>query len=174
MIRERSLFTTDAVGDVDTPFIELTVCPAYDVAYKDEIIKTYGMDKSKYRKRGVYFNEDKAQNVKDLHSIFKSITYDINETLSLIDIYTTNSERPMVRVDFSKENVSEHIKITTKYWDNFGRCYSLHLKDHVLELGVRVIQIVARIDVYTYFGYPGQFMHPDTKTKVFMILVINY
>ena len=57
MIRESSMSTKDSSEDTDTPFIDLTICPAYDVAYKDDMVEHYGLNKKHYRAHGVYFNK---------------------------------------------------------------------------------------------------------------------
>ena len=67
MFRERIVSTTEAVGDNDTPFIDFTICPAYDAAYKDDVLNAYGTNKDQYRKKGVN-NNTKG---KDLRAIFK-------------------------------------------------------------------------------------------------------
>ena len=153
------------MGDIDAPFIDLTICPAYLSAYKDDVLNAYGMDKKEYRKKGVYSPSNNTQGT-DLRAIFKSVTYDIDEILFRAVIKTTNRQKARFDIDFDGPNFTEHIDITTKYWDSFGRCFSMHPKDHVLKLGVRLVDFVARMDVYIYFGHPGQFLHSNTKSKV--------
>lgn len=165
MVRERRKSTAEAVGDIDTPFIDLTICPDYHAAYKENALKAYGMDKAEYRTKGVYAPSNNAENM-DLRSIFNSVTYDIDEILFRADIFTSSKQKTHFYIEFDGPNFTEHIDITTKYWPTFGRCYSMHPKDHVLRLGVRKLDIVARIDIYIYFGHPGQFLNPNTKSKV--------
>ena len=76
-------------------------------------------------------------------------------------------------ITFEGNNFTKHLHITTKYYQYFGRCYSIHPKDHVLKLGVNAIEIVARLKVYTYFGHPGQFTYSNTKTKVSIFLLFS-
>ena len=59
----------------------------------------------------------------------------------------------------------KHIKITTKHSPTYGKCYSIRPRTHVLKYGILVVDIVARMDIMIYLGYPGQFMY-NTKTKV--------
>ena len=166
MVREKVLNTKEipAVGSLE--FIDLSVCPEYNSAYKEKLFRDYGLDKENYRRKAEYFNKSRHQ-FHDLKSIFDILTYDINEILRKVTINTRNRGTPNLVIDFDETNVSKHVEITTKYWPSFGRCYSIHLKGHVLELGVRSIIMYARMGVYIYFGYPGQFMHPNYKSKVF-------
>ena len=166
MIRERVFNTKEIPAVENLEFIGLTVCPEYNAAYKEELFRDYGLDKERYRRKGEYFNKSGNQ-FHDLRFIFDSLTYDINEILRKVRIDTSNRVTPNLVIDFDGKNISEHVEITTKYWSSFGRCYSIHLKPHVLELGVRSIILYARMGVYVYFGYPGQFMHPNYKSKVF-------
>ena len=165
MVRERVQSTADSAGDIDTPFIDLTICPAYDAAYKDDVLQHYGMDKNEYRNEGVYFPRNNAKDM-DLRVIFQSITYDIAELLSHITIFTASKHNTHLDIEFDRPNFTDHINITTKYWPGFGRCFSIHPKEHILKQGVNAVLFVARIDIYIYFGYPGQFMNPNTKSKV--------
>ena len=142
----------------------MTICPDYFSAYKTDALNAYGINKKEYRSKGVY---SPSNNTKDttLRDIFKSVTYDIDEILFGIALFTSNKQKTRFEIDFDGQNFTEHIEITTKYWGTYGRCFSLHPKDHVLKLGVHQIEIVARMGIYIYFGYPGQFMY-NTKTKV--------
>ena len=156
--------TAEASGDEDTPFIDLIVCPSYAAAYKDGVLETHGMDKGKYRSKGYYTSQNHSDG-ENLRRIFDSITYDQGELLHKVQIGTLDKEKAWFVVDFSQSNIDQHIEITTKYWGTYGKCYSIQPKDHILKLGVKVIDIVAQMDIYVYFGYPGQFMF-YTKTKV--------
>ena len=174
MIREMVLNTEEVPAVDNLEFIGLSVCPEYNSAYKENLFRDYGLDKENYRRNGEYFNKSGHQ-FEDLRSTFNSLTYDINEILRKLKINTSNRDTPKLVIDFDEKNVSEHVEITTKYWFSFGRCYSIQLKDHVLELRVRSIIMYARMGVYIYFGYPGQFMHPNYKSKVYYehYLIIN-
>ena len=159
--------TSDGVGNIDMPFLELTICPTYQSAYNDTRLEEYGMEKGKYRREGKYFPTYNNDGL-DLREVFNSITYDVEEILVKMKISTLDRNNPKFKIDFEGTNTTDHIHIGTKYSDTFGRCYSIHPKDHVIELGVTKIDIVARLDIYIYFGYPGQFMY-NTKTKVMTI-----
>ena len=122
------------------------------------------MELEKYRREGKYFPTYNPEGL-DLREIFNSITYDVEEILIHMKISTLDRHNSKFKIDFEGTNTTDHIHIGTTYSETFGRCYSIHPKDHVIELGVTKIDIVARLDIYIYFGYPGQFMY-NTKTKV--------
>ena len=88
------------------------------------------------------------------------------ELLFRISIYTNTRKTSYFGIEFDENNFTDHLDIKTKYYHYFGRCYSIHPKDHVLKLGVNAIEIVARLKIYAYFGHPGQFTYFNTKTKV--------
>ena len=167
MIRERILSTTDVVDNVEVPFIDLTICPDYLVAYKDTSIEHFGLDKYAYGKKGIYVNQTHDQ-LDDPRIIFDSITYSLDEILSWIVIYTNNGTKDGVKIKIDKTKYYDDIEITNKYWSTLGRCYSIHPKNHLLEQSILRIEITSRIDTYIYFGYPGQLMHPNSKTKVYI------
>ena len=149
-VKEHVKRTSQPSGDI--PFIDLTICPSYHSAYKDDVLKYYGIEKTKYRSKGAYRpNNDTTEN--DLREIFKAITYNVDEILSRMEIVTLSLNTPYHVIDFSRHNFTEHLHITTKFWSTYGRCYSLHPTDDVLKLGVTGIIFEARVDMYVYFGY---------------------
>ena len=165
MVRERILSTKQIPEVEDVEFIELSVCPEYNTAYKEKLLEDYGINKENYLRQGKYINKQGNQSY-DSRSIFDSVTYDINEILTKIEISTGNKDTPQFIIDFDRKTFSEHVKISTKYWPNFGRCYSLQLKNHVIKSHVRSITLYARMSIFIYFGFPGQLMHPNHKSKV--------
>ena len=170
IVRERIVSTSDGVDNIDMPFLEFTICPTYQSAYNDNTLEKYGMEKHNYRREGKYsptFNNEGF----DLREIFNSITYNVEEIMLYMEISTLDRHHSKFEIEFEGTNTTDHIHIGTKYSDTFGRCYSIHPKDHVIKLGVTKIDIVARLDIYIYFGYPGQFMY-NTKTKVIIFLNI--
>ena len=46
--------STTVLSDEDTPFIDLVVCPAFESAYKKDVIEYYGMDRYKYVNEGSF------------------------------------------------------------------------------------------------------------------------
>ena len=165
IVRERIQSSSECSSEnTNTPFIELTVCPTYGAAYNDDALTHYGMEKGKYRSKGSFapinYNE-----TTDLRKVFNSVTYDIDEILFGIYINTLSRNNSKISIDFDGSNQSDYIVVTTKYKPNLGRCYAIHPSDHVVQLEVVGIDIVAKMNIYVYFGHPGQFMH-QTKTKV--------
>ena len=75
-------------------------------------------------------------------------------------------ELPEYVVDFSRDNFTEHLSIVTKFWHTYGRCYSLYPREHVRELGVTSITFETHMNIYVYFGYPGQLMYANTNSRV--------
>ena len=165
MIREHSTSTRDAAEGSNSPFFDLTICPSYNSAYKNEVLIYHGLNKTAYRSLGFYYNNDKSHS-DEPRSIFNSATYNINELLNSLNVVTRDRKVPRLTLKFNEPNTSNILDITTKYWYLLGRCYSFHLKDIVLKLGIIRFEFVSRMGIFIYFGYPGQFMHPNTKTKV--------
>ena len=165
VVIERQHLTSEAVKDPEIPYLELSMCPSYHSAYKDEVLARYGISKSEYRSAGNYSpNNNKGKT--DLKSIFQEITHDAPELFSRIVFYVNNNDQYTFVIDFENENTSKHLHIITKYWHSFGRCYSITPADHVVELGINRIDISAREGFYIHFGHPGQFLY-STQTKVF-------
>ena len=165
MIRERLLPSTNAAINEALPFVDMTICPEYSVAYKDALLEIYGLDKYMYRYKGVYLNITGSQ-VNDPQVIYDSITHDVDEIISAMTFHTANGPVDGVKIEFNKTKNYDDIKITTSHWMEFGRCYSIRPNAHLLEQSIQMIDIFSRIDDYIYFGYPGQTMHPNTMTKV--------
>ena len=172
MIREKLLPTTDTANNVAIPFVELTICPDYFVAYKDAALRTHGLDKNMYRYKGVYVNLTNNK-FDDTQVIYDSITHDVDEIISSM-IFSTSTN--YIVIEFNKTQLYDDIEITTAYHHTYGKCYSVHPKAHLLEQSIQIITIVSHVDALVYFGYPGQFMHPNTKTKVvsFVLFVSNF
>ena len=163
MIREKLLPTTDTANNLAVPFVDMTICPDYNVAYKKVALQTLGLDKHMYSFKGVYVNLTKNE-VDDPQVIYDSITYDVEDVLSSM---TFSTSRNYVKIEFNKNNSYDDIQITTGHIPFYGKCYSIHPSTHLIEQSIQKISIVSHIDTIVYFGYPGQFMHPNTKTKVF-------
>ena len=165
MIRERLLPTTDTANNASAPFVSLTICPDYSIAYKDASLQTYGLDKYMYRYKGVYVNLTNNE-TDDLQVIYDSITHDVDEIISSMTFYTASGESERVKIEFNKTHHHDNIEISTSYWHSLGKCYNIRPNAHLLEKGIQIVDIVSRVDSLVYFGYPGQLMHPNTKTKV--------
>lgn len=161
----RPTYQVDKDGSL--PFVDLTVCPSFDFAFKKDVMNRYGLDSTKYRKEGEYTPENNDYSNMDLHKTFDHITHEIYEILLSIRIFTLDHEHSVFLVKFNEnETEPDLVKIVTTYQPNLGKCYSIQPKEMVLKLGIRVVEFVARIGIYVYLGYPGQFTHHITKTKV--------
>ena len=103
----------------------------------------------------------------DLQDVFNDVTHDIADILSEVRFNTLNIDQDTFVETFSSStnDSTNHIKVVTKYFDSFGKCFSIRPKNHVLRYGINIIDIVARMDVTIHLGYPGQFMY-NTKTRV--------
>ena len=52
MIKEKIRLTSEGADDPSLPFLDLVVCPAYEVAYKHDMLKKYGLDRESYWQDG--------------------------------------------------------------------------------------------------------------------------
>ena len=175
MVRERIQPTEDSNQDSQTPFMALTICPEYHAAFKEEVLQEYGLTKKDYRKKATYmpYDEMKYNNTSEQTGteIFNNVTHDVREILRKLVIRTKNANTTRFTIDFDQDNISQHAEIVTKYWPSFGRCFNIAPKDNVVKQGITRIEALARISIYIYLGYPGQFMHSNSKTKVAVIFV---
>ena len=147
------------------PFIDFIICPAYQFAYKDKVLREYGLDSTKYR-RGHYSPTINDSTISDLEFIFNEITHSPSEILKTIKITTKDRKQRSFLQNFEKGDIEkENLDMITKYQNNLGRCFSIRPKDNVVSLEVIKIDITARMDFYVYVGYPGQFMY-NTKERV--------
>ena len=159
------MYTTDTENNDGKPFIDFTVCPAYESSYKKEILEYYGLQKSAYRDKGILYPVKNGTNT-DPRAMFLNTTHNVEDIIIKIKMKTLSYDFPSYVIDFSKKDFSKNISVTTKFYHLFGRCYSIHPNNDVLKLGVTSIYFITRINVYVYFGYPGQFMYSNTKSKV--------
>ena len=171
MIREKLVPTTDSANNVAVPFVALTVCADYSVAYKDDALQTYGLDKSMYRRKGVYVNLTSNKG-DDLRLIYDSITLDVKEILSKMTFETAHGGVKDVEIESNETSYYDDIKIDTSYWVGIGKCYSIRPNAHLLEQSIQQIDIVSRVNAYIYFGHPGQTMHTNSNTKVILLVRI--
>ena len=160
------------------PFIDLTICASYDDAYNDEVLKKYGMKKGKYRRSGHYAPTNGKDDNINLREVFNSVSYEPHEILDKIEFNTKDRTKTNFAVDFTGDSsnitengetrtVYENAVMHTVYWANFGRCYVFRPRDHVLKAAILGANVWAKMSIYVYFGYPGQFMF-NTKEKVFI------
>ena len=149
------------------PFIDFIICPDYEFAFKREVLPHYGIDSNKYR-QGNFYPSNGTKNHSNLQYIFNDITQNLHDLLSKVKFTTLDRKnRTFVEV-FSREKPkqkTENVDVVTKYTNTLGRCYSIRPRAHVVRLGILRVEITARLDIYVYLGYPGQFMY-NTKKRV--------
>ena len=134
----------------------------------------YDLDKSRYRSKGEFNPSLNSSERLDLYDVFENITQNVTELLYRIKFTTLSRQQRTFIEDFNQpKNQTEHLDIVTKHQNSLGRCYSIRPKAHVLRLGVLRVEITARMDVYVYLGYPGQFMY-NTKTKVDFTATVQF
>ena len=153
------------------PFLDLIVCPRYDVAYKGDVMESLGLTKSGYRRLGQFHPTKNHNDNISLQEVFNLVTYDVHELISKVRVEGKHWGKIEETLTQHK-NVTEHLDITTKYRPTLGKCYSIRPRSHLIKLGIAIIDIVARNSIYVYMGYPGQYMY-DTKFKVFKHDCIN-
>ena len=169
MVRERFEPIEIASKHNYSPFIGIIVCPDYHSSYKSDMLNGYGLNKTKYI-NGRYFPL-KDLNGRSASMIFQSVTHDVDDILQQIDVLTRSGWKSAFVINFEKNNYSEQIDVEIKYWPSFGRCYSLKLKQHILDQGINFIAFTSHVGIYIYLTYPGQFTHPNSKTKVIKLLM---
>ena len=157
-VKHKALSTGDELA-----FVGLMVCPNFFAAYNDEMIDFYGLSKTKYRYQAMWSPE---KNGTELRKVFEDITHDIDEIFVNIRIKTLNKEKRYVDVNFMLDNYNNFLIISTKYSETFGRCFSVIPSKEVQQLGVQSMIFETRMDVYVYFGHPGQFLAADSDTRV--------
>ena len=168
--KTRVTLTSDNIA----PFIEFVVCPSYHAAYKQSEMSSYGIDRKQYSNGESFYPRVQGMDIRP-RELFNHITYNATELFKKIVIRTLDTDEPKIIIDPSNMmRSSERVSMITKYSATFGRCYALGISEKVIRHGIISIEIESNIDIYVYFGHPGQFMHVDTKAKVHSILLKKY
>ena len=144
----------------------MIVCPGFFAAYNLQSLDIYGLSKEEYKHSGKYSPFENG-NGTNLREVFNEVSHDVDDIIKGIRIKTLDKQNPYFDIDFSESNFEENINIATKFWNTFGRCYSIIPKAEVLKHGVYNIIIETFMDVYVYFGHPGQFTSSNRNQKVF-------
>ena len=157
--------TSEGASDDSLPFIDMIICPSYEHAFKDEILRKYGINPSRYRTGDFSPTSAKYKNI-NLRETFNDITRSVNELLYWVEFTTLDRNNRTFVEDFtSTDDNIENFDVITKYTDTLGRCYSIRPRAHIVRMGIVKMDILARTDVFIYLGYPGQFMY-NTKARV--------
>ena len=78
MIRERTRLTSEGADDPTLPFLDLIICPDYEVSHKKDELQKYGLNHRKYSFGG--FNP----------TVNKSTRFDLRKVVSKrTEIYTS-------------------------------------------------------------------------------------
>ena len=171
IVREQVRSTSEGANDRKMPFIAFIVCPIWDFAYKDDILKDYGLTQENYRRKGLWSPHNDRNASRDLRDVYDNITYQLHEILRKITFHTTDIEHDEIRHEFSaKTNGSGVLRVVKKYKDSLGTCYSIRPKDRVVKLGIFKVDFLAQFGIYVYLVHPGQFKYM-AKTKVKFILL---
>ena len=154
------------------PFIDLIICPQFDVSYKTETLEKYGIDRSNYTYYGDFTPSKNINESMTLRDVFHSISFEVEDILSKVEIFTLDRDNSMFTLNFDGNNTYDNdiAEINTKYWNSYGRCYSIRPKSRIIAYGVKIIDFVARMNIYVYFGHPGQYMY-NTKVKVVLTII---
>ena len=168
-VTESVKHTTDTENMDNVPFIDFTVCPAYESAYKEDVLQAHGLNINEYRSKGAFYPRNNYTAI-DARTLFLTATHNVDEIIYRVEMKTLSYDFPTYEIDFSKDGFENNVSITTKFYHHFGRCYSIHPKGDVLKFGVTSINFITRINIYVYFGYPGQFMFSNTKSKVSSVI----
>ena len=158
-------------ADNIAPFIDFVVCPSYQAAYKIDAMEYYGLNRRSYVNGSLFYPIKQGEDI-DLRYVFENITYRANELFSEIVVNTLSTDEPKIEIDVSERNLYEMVNIDTKYSATFGRCYSIQLSEKIIRHGIISVAFKTKRDVYVYFGHPGQFMHVNTKAKVFFSIMM--
>ena len=156
----------DIESEEKIPFIDLIICPEFFVAYNKNVLEYYGIEKENYRQNGNFYPNKNGKNI-DPRNLLLKASHGIEDILIGIQIKTLNKENPYVDIEFNQnKNNHNNLYITTKFWNTFGRCYSIRPSDKVRQLGVVSMIFEGRMDFYVYFGHPGQFLSANRNQKV--------
>ena len=160
--------TSDGAFDKTMPFIDLIVCPSYEVAYNHSQLQRYGLTRSLYRSKGKFYPIKDSTQKTELRDVFDTVSHGVADILSEVRFSTLNIDQHtfVENIDhLSNDSDPSNINIITSYFDSFGKCYSIRPKPNVLKQGIIGIDILARMDISIYMGHPGQFMY-NTKSRV--------
>ena len=165
-------YATYNAPDENIPFIDLVICPEYFEAYNLEKLNYYGIMREQYQFMG-HFAPKKNRNGTDPRTLFNEVTHNVEDIINRMRIKTLDKKNTEIHINFNEGIFLQHINITTKFWNNFGRCYSVIPKSNVQKLGIVDIIFEAKMSIYVYFGHPGQFLAANRNQKVYPAIFIN-
>lgn len=129
--------------------------------FSDTELQKLGSDRRTYQ--AMNFATTTSQSPQE---VFRLVTFELHEIMKKISIRTTNYDSPKITLDMSMPNNDSIVTWNTKYKELFGRCYSMELSNLVTKMGIIQMTFKAKMGIYIYIHYPGQFNDFDSKTKV--------
>lgn len=152
----------------------MTLCPAYESAYKDELLQDkYGTDKFRYGEQGNYTTPKVPK--ADPKMVFKEVSHTLSDLLMSITLNLNREEKSKLElkyfmaVDFDAKDEFGN-SWSVKYHSLYGRCYSLDLNQGVTRMGINAIEFLTKMDAYIFLHHKGQYLDNDSMTKVFVFL----
>ena len=155
-------------------FPHITLCPDYQYAYKEDILKLYDSSPSKIRD-SLY---PKVQNMTS-YEFHDFVTFDLEEVLDFMEISVTNplsmKNGSFYKVQYlpdpdtsdSKFSLGfDHKDWTTQRYKTFGRCYSFKAPKFIQRAKIEDIAMVFKRNSVVYLHHVGQFFSMDGDTKL--------
>ena len=89
MIKERIRRTSEGAEDPTLPFLDLVVCPSFEVAYKMDVLQKYGMQHRDYVYNGYFYPTQNNDNQYDPRIIVSNYLLNArNASFRFNSIYT--------------------------------------------------------------------------------------
>ena len=140
-------------------------------AYKKDVLSKNNMTVSDYRHAAMWYPENYNTNL-NAKGFFHEITHEIHEIIDRIEISTMSLNHSKVIVDILKEFGRKYVEFTTEYVDTYGRCYTMTVTDSLKSLVITKVTFITRLGVYIFLHHPGQHLHVNSRTKVFLLFQI--
>ena len=126
----------DILSTKSAHFPQLTICPDYGYAYKEDILQLYNSTAKEIRS----FIYPVTENLTS-YQFHDLVTYDINEVLDSMEIVTAQSMKDSTfKVRYSFGNVSQKFRKndwTESRYNTFGRCFSYNTPEFIQKSEVR-------------------------------------
>ncbi|TRY78401.1 hypothetical protein TCAL_10417 [Tigriopus californicus] len=153
----------------EATFLAFSICPAFEAAYKNDVLDNYGITEKNYQK-GIYTPTINPEN-KSHEDIFNEATYTLEEILMEIKLKTSNQSWTEVAVPFKFEEWDNEIAAwDTNYHQLYGKCYTMSLQPDIAQMEVTQVQVESKINIFVFLHHPGQFNDFNSKTKMHSIL----
>jgi hypothetical protein len=153
-------------------FPSFTICPAYLVAYKSDILEQYGLTVSSIRN-----NLEYPKNVSS-RDFFNMISHKVGDVIKYVKLITRNKLNGTSYWMFQFGNysgvVNDNVSITqylpfdlTSYDQlAYGKCYSFTGPKRLRHLKIRTVELVLKMDAFVFIHHEGQFLSIDTVDKI--------